>query len=212
MDARIIFWIIFAVLILLVLFLNAKYGMLRDDSTLVKKKPYSFARTQLTWWSVIVLSSFITVFFARGGILTFNGSALILLGISATTTIAARLTDLSDKTNISPDKISQNEPGQNFLIDILSDNNGVSISRLQTVIFNLVIGAWFIHQMLNNLVTCPSLDLNSILPVIEPNNLILLGLSSGTYAAMKTTENKSKNNNPPATDAGKDPTDLPPVG
>jgi hypothetical protein len=212
MDARIIFWIVFTALLLLVLFLNAKYGMLRDDSTLVIKKPYSFARTQLTWWSVIVLSSFIAVFFARGEILTFNVSALILLGISATTTISARLTDLSDKTNISSDQISQNQPGDNFLIDILSDKNGVSINRLQTVIFNFVIGAWFIHKMLINIVTCPQLDLNSILPIIEPSNLILLGLSSGTYAAMKTTENKSKNNNPPATDAGKDPTVIPPVG
>jgi hypothetical protein len=212
MDARIIFWIVFAALTLLVLFLNAKYGMLHDDSTRVTKKPYSFARAQLTWWSVIVLSSFIAVFVARGEILTFNVSALILLGISTTTTISARLTDLSDKTNIASEQISQNQRGNNFLIDILSDNNGVSISRLQTVIFNFVIGAWFIHKMLLNIVNCPPLDLNLILPLIEPNNLILLGLSSGTYAAMKTTENKSKNNNPPATDAGKEPADLPPVG
>jgi uncharacterized protein YneF (UPF0154 family) len=83
---------------------------------------------------------------------------------------------------------------------------------LQTVIFNLVIGLWFIHQMLNNLATVPPLDLNSILPVIEPNNLILLGLSSGTYAAMKTTENKSKTNNPSDGDSGKESTDMPPVG
>jgi hypothetical protein len=212
MDARIIFWIVFAALTLLVLFLNAKYGMLRDDSILDKKKPYSFARSQLTWWSVILLSSFIAVLFAREGILTFNGSALILLGISAATTISARLTDQSDKANISPDRISQNEPGENFLVDILSDNNGVSIHRLQTVVFNLVIGAWFVYQMLHNLVACPPFEMNAILPVLEPNNLILLGLSSGIYAALKTTENKNKNKNQPATDAGKEPADIPPVG
>ena len=211
MDARIIFWIVFAVLTLLVLFLNAKFGMLRDDSTVAVKKPYSFARAQLTWWSVIVLSSFIAFFIARGEIFTFNGSALILLGISVTTTITARLTDLSDKTNIAADQICQNSPGENFLLDILSDNNGVSISRLQTVIFNIVIGAWFIYQMLNNLVTCPRLDPDQILPILEPNNLILLGLSSGTYAAMKTTENKSRNSKPPA-GAGNDAADIPPVG
>jgi hypothetical protein len=192
MDARLIFGIVFIILTILVLFLNARYGMLRDDSTRLKKKPYSFARTQLTWWAVIIFSSFITVLFARGSILTFNDSALILVGISASTTVVARLTDLSDIIKISPERISQNEPGQNFLLDILSDHNGVSISRLQTVIFNFIIGAWFIYQMLNNLVTCPPFDMDSILPVIATKNMILLGLSSGTYAAMKTTENKSK--------------------
>ncbi|MCX6248535.1 MAG: hypothetical protein NTW10_12490 [Bacteroidetes bacterium] len=212
MDARIIFWIVFAALALLVLFLNAKYFLLHDDSVMDKKKPYSFARAQLTWWTVIVLSSFISVFFVRGELLTFNSSALILLGISVATTISARLTDLSDKSRLSEEQIVQNKPGKNFFLDILSDSNGVSITRLQTVIFNLVIGLWFIHQMLINLVASPSLDLNSILPVIEPNNLILIGLSSGTYAALKTQENKNNEKKPPAPGAGEEPADLPPVG
>ena len=67
-------------------------------------------------------------------------------------------------------------------------------------------------SMLHNLVVCPPLEMNAILPILEPNNLILLGLSSGTYAALKTTENKNKNKNQPATDAGKEPADIPPVG
>lgn len=194
MDARIIFWIVFAILTLLVLFLNARYGMLRDESILVKRKPYSFARTQLTWWTVIILSSFIAVLFAKGEIPTLNGSILILLGISVTTTVAARLTDISDNTNIARDQISQNEPGQNFFLDILSDKNGVSISRLQSLIFNLAIGGWFVYKILENLVTSPQPGLDHLFPLIEPNNLILLGISSGTYAALKTTENKSRNN------------------
>jgi len=32
--------------------------------------------------------------------------------------------------------------------------------------------------------------INGIIPVITNNNLILLGLSAGTYVALKTTENK----------------------
>jgi hypothetical protein len=40
-------------------------------------------------------------------------------------------------------------------------------------------------------VTDPStLPYNTIMPVICQNNLILLGLSSGTYVALKTNENK----------------------
>jgi ABC-type thiamin/hydroxymethylpyrimidine transport system permease subunit len=72
--------------------------------------------------------------------------------------------------------------------------------RFQTVAFNLAFGVWFISAVLTRLPTCPVLAgissesaqacYNTIMPQITPNNLILLGLSAGTYAALKTTENK----------------------
>lgn len=195
MDPRIIYWLVLAVLTALVLFLNAKYGMLRDESILDKKKPYSYARTQLTWWTVIVLSGFVTIILKRFEIPTFNQNVLILLGISSATTITARLTDISDKARTEAEGLSQNSPGQNFVVDILSDNNGVSIHRLQAVIFNIVIGFWFIHQTLSNLVAAPAIGMDKILPDLNPNNLILMGLSAGTYAALKMTENKSTSGN-----------------
>ncbi len=210
MNAQIIFWIVFVLLALLVLFMDKKYNMLRDNSILYKKKPFSYARTQLTWWTVIVLSSFITILLKRRDIPTFDSSTLILLGISSATTIAARLTDMSDKDNVPSNLISQNSTGKNFIIDILSDNSGVSIHRLQTVIFNIVIGGWFIYKVTVNLVIT-GMDINKIIPVLEPNNLILIGLSAGTYAALKTTENKSNGKTPPATNVTDTSTNIPPV-
>jgi hypothetical protein len=203
MDPKIIFWLVFAALTALVLFLNAKYGMLRDESILEKKKPYSYARTQLTWWTIIVLSSFMTIILSRNEIPTLTQGILILLGISSATTITARITDISDQTNIDPDKIVQNTKGENFLIDILSDKNGVSIHRLQAVLFNIVIGFWFIHESLTNIVK-PGLNMDKILPDIELNNLILMGLSAGTYVALKTSENKKTSGNNPDTSSGKE--------
>jgi hypothetical protein len=212
MTPGLIFIIILLVLIALVIFLDMKFDLLRDQSIVPSKKPFSYARSQLAWWTVIVMAAFLAVFITRGELLTFNSSALILLGISASTTVVARLTDISDDSSLPASSISQNYPGQNFFIDILSDNQGVSIHRLQTVIFNLTIGIWFIYQVMANLAPGSALGVNDILPVIEQNNLILMGLSSGTYAALKTTENKGRKKADSSTETGDESSDIPPVG
>ena len=215
MNPKIIFWLVFVALTTLVLFLNAKYGMLLDESTRKTKKPYSYARTQLTWWAVIVLSGFTTIILKLHEIPTLTNGILILLGISSVTTIAARISDNSDQDRPDNGGLIQNMPGQNFLLDILSDSNGVSIHRLQAVLFNIVIGFWFIHKILDNVVD-PSLKMNTILPDIELNNLILMGLSAGTYAALKTAENKGTAGSNPDTKADtvdtKNENEIPPVG
>ena len=189
MSPVIYFWIVFPVLVFIVIFFDIKYDMLRDASTIAKPKPYSFARVQLAWWTQIVLASFISIIFSGYGIPTFNESTLILLGIGTATTAAAKVIDLSDQSK-SGIKRSQDEDGKNFFLDILSDENGVSIHRFQTVVFNLTIGIWFIAEVLNNLSMVNKDNIDTVMPVISDNNLILLGLSSGTYAALKSTENK----------------------
>ena len=167
--------------------------MLRDTSTAVNK-PYSFSRVQLAWWTLIVLSSFVAIFIVKCDVATLHRSQLILLGISAATITAARMIDISDNNNPTVQFRSQDSDSDNFLLDILSDENGVSINRFQALVFNLVFGIWFIIKVIQNIdgVADPSL----IMPVLSDNNLLLIGLSSGTYAALKTTENKGTT--PPA--------------
>jgi hypothetical protein len=160
--------------------------MLKDTST-ASVKPYSYARVQLTWWTVIILSSLITILLFKGIIPVFDSSTLILLGISSATTASGRMIDISDQKNASIVR-SQNQNSQNFLLDILSGSSGVDIHRFQAVIFNLVFGIWFICTVLYSL-SHFSGDVNSIIPVLTPTNLTLIGISSGTYAALKTTEN-----------------------
>lgn len=187
MSSQLLFWAVLIVLLFAVIMFDIKYSMLRDMST-AKKKSYSFARVQFAWWSVIILASFVAIMLTRGIIPTLAESTLILLGISSVTTGAARLIDLSDKGN---DKISmsQDEEGENFFLDILSDENGVSIHRFQTVVFNLAFGAWFVITVLERL-NDQAFDVNHIIPEITGNNLILLGLSATAYAGLKATENK----------------------
>lgn len=203
MHPYLIFWITFVVLVLVILFLSRKYQMLRDTSTGFPK-PYSYSRVQLAWWTVVVLSSLITIIFVKGALPTLDSSTLILLGISAGTTVIARLTDISDRANAEPSSLlSQDFNGENFLLDILSDKNGVSIHRFQAVLINIIFGIWFISMVLQHLgglppcvndantADCAAHPLNYIMPVIGMNNLILLGISAGTYAAVKSTENKA---------------------
>jgi hypothetical protein len=193
MSPNVIFCITIAVFLLVVIYLDVKYGLLRDISIVANRKPYSFARVQLTWWTVIILSSFITILISYGAAPTFYESTLILLGISAATTTAARIIDRSDQPTIQsnppkPIRI-QDQSSEGFLLDILSDGGGVSIHRFQTVIFNLAFGIWFICTVFYYLKNYPG-NINLIMPDITQNNLILLGISSATYAVLKTDENK----------------------
>jgi hypothetical protein len=156
---------------------------------------------QLAWWTLVVLPSIISILLARNVMPTLDSSTLVLLGIAAGTTVTARLIDISDRASAGTRLLSQDFKGENFLLDILSDKNGVSVHRLQSVVINIIFGVWFIDQVLRHLsglnpclpgeTDCIRHPLDYIMPVITTNNLILLGLSSGTYAALKTTENKT---------------------
>jgi hypothetical protein len=72
MNPQIIFWLAFAVLGISVAYCSKKYCMLKDNST-VLKRPYSWSRVQLAWWTVIILSSFIAI------LITYNEAPIHLL-------------------------------------------------------------------------------------------------------------------------------------
>jgi hypothetical protein len=182
-SPQLIFILSFAVLFIAVAICDGKWGMLRVKHS-PGVEPYSWSKVQLAWWSIIILSSFITIMFHKGMPPTIDSSVAILMGISGITTTAARVIDAPDANGL----ILPSGPYQGFILDILSDFNGVSISRFQNVIFNIAFGVWFIVYVFNHL----SADLIHIMPTIEYSNLALLGLSSATYAAVKTSEKKEQ--------------------
>jgi len=201
-----ILWII--VYFLIVARLDKKYHLLRDTS-IADKKPFSLARVQLAWWTGFVLCAFVALIFDKNNtsfsIPTLTTGVLIVLGISTGTSAVANFTDVSDQTDPQTNRHQDGE-GTNLILDILSDNKGPSIHRLQTVLFNLIFAVWFFIKVWND----------KIIPDLEPNALILLGLSSGTYAVIKTTENKntpdSKTDSKNAEAKGENENDIPPVG
>jgi hypothetical protein len=184
------FWVTFGVLAVIIALLEKKYGMLKDQSS-ASPQPFSWSRVQLTWWTLIILSSFIGIYFTRDYQLPqLLASTVILLGISGATTVVARTMDVSDIN--AGNARHQDQGSQNFFLDILSDSNGVSIHRFQTIVFNLVFGCWYVTTVLHNIDNA-AVNINSIIPDISNNNLILLGISSATYAALKSSENTGNN-------------------
>ena len=157
-----------------------------------KKRPaFSLAKTQLAFWSVVIIGSYFYVAFFTPGLngIRFNieiGAVnLTLLGIAAGTTVVGKAIDSNQQsnTNTDPNDKQQNHPGTGFFfVDIISDETGVSIHRLQNVIWTLVVGVVYIAFVSSN----------CVLPddkVITNTLLGLMGISSAAYLGVKTKEN-----------------------
>lgn len=153
---------------------------LRDSGA---NSAYSFSKAQLLWWTVIISICFSVAYAVTGeaeGVL--NSSNLVLLGISVGTIAAGRVIDTGDESN---PKITQRHQTcgreHSFLIDILSDYNGISTHRFQALIFNVIYGLAFVMEFFST-----GMDL---LPNYDSTTLGLIGLSSGGYLALKVNEN-----------------------
>ena len=159
---------------------SAFNSALRDSGA---NSAYSFSKAQLLWWTVIISMCFAIAYAVNGEAEdVIDGSNLVLLGISVGTIAAGRVIDNGDESN---PKIAQRHQtcGQehSFLIDILSDYNGISLHRFQALIFNVVFGLAFVMEFLSG-----PMD---VLPQYDPSTLGLIGLSSGGYLALKVNEN-----------------------
>jgi len=188
-----LYFLILAIVAILVILLGARTPLLRDSivnqltfnqyaalhNIKNPKAPFSLARTQLAFWTVIIFSSFLYVLFRYHDTPALNNVNLILLGIAATTTASAKVIDDSQKDN---GNLSQDQPSEGFLRDILSDKNGVSIHRLQNVLWTFAVGIIYVHYVAtqNNL---PDET------VLTNNLLYLMGISTGAYIGLKTMEN-----------------------
>src|SRR6187402_2690483 len=96
METSIIFMYAVPVAILIVgLYLSIWTDILKDVST-NSIKPYSFANTQLMWWTLIIVCTFSYAYGCHMEVPKLTSSCLILLGISLGTTTAAKIIDKRD--------------------------------------------------------------------------------------------------------------------
>ena len=170
--------------------------------TLGIKKPrpaFSLGRTQLAFWTVIIVGSFIyTVYMHSAMGITvpeIDPVNLILLGIAGGTTAVAKTIDNSQQDNQGTSIPQQDYPSNGFFIDLISDGKGVSIHRLQNVIWTIVVGFIYVGWVFDN----------KILPtqsVINNQLLGLMGISAGAYLGLKTSENKNAPVSPANINAG----------
>lgn len=208
--------IILAAFTVLVWAISEKSGLLRNEifnaanfSQLANAKgirnprpSFSLGRAQLAFWTVIIVSSFINVVIKMSTagkgieIPTLDAVNLALLGIASGTTIIAKAIDGSQMDSQGAIIPQQDRPSKGFFTDIISDEKGASIHRLQNVIWTMVVGAiyiWYVSK-------------NNKLPddkIITVQLLGLMGVSTAAYLGLKNSENNAqpaspvyKNTNP----------------
>jgi len=165
-------------LLIIILFVLAKRSNIIRDTSISENKPFSLARTQLVFWTILVVFSFVFIWAITGSLPTITGTILTLLGISIATTAGAKVIDFSQAGLTR----FQNRASRGFFLDILSDEKGVNVHRFQLAVWTLLLGFFFVRYVITNL----------DMPQFEDNLLILMGISNGTYVGLKVQENAKK--------------------
>lgn len=172
--------VIFSLWILIVL--GRRTALLKGTA----KGPYSLARTQMAVWSWLTLNAYIYLFaLNHDPAVEIPVSVLGLLGISATTYVAAAMVDRAAPGG--PPEVSHG-----FWRDIAGGAE-VSLHRLQMIGWTSVLSVAFIAEVLTKL----------SIPDFNPTLLGLMGLSAGTYVGFKFPENQSGQPQQPAQPAVK---------
>ncbi|GAB3930044.1 hypothetical protein GCM10028827_24890 [Mucilaginibacter myungsuensis] len=158
---------------------------------------FSLGRAQLAFWTVIIISSFIYLFLKNSGVIgagpfvgfkipKLDAVNLGLLGIAVGTTLISKTIDNGQKDTQGQAVPQQDYPSAGFLTDIISDEKGVSIHRLQNVIWTVVVGGIYISYVgLQDTIALPDDK------IITTELLSLMGLSTGAYLGLKLNENKN---------------------
>jgi hypothetical protein len=145
-------------------------AILRDGNA---NSTYSLGRVQMAVWFYLVTAAFLYLWLVTNN---YNGivtpQALTLLGISAATGLTA----------IALPRQPAPQASAGFLNDILSDNDGVSLHRLQMLAWTGVLAAVFLTEIYHGL----------RLPEFDTNLLILMGISGVTYVGFKSQEGGAK--------------------
>lgn len=158
----------------------------------VKDRPYSYSRVQLFWWTLIILFCYILFFALYGVLLPLNASVILLLGSGVAIHIFAKSMDkdqIRKNNDEEPTRHQDLHNSQGFLTDILSDENGISIHRLQAVAFNIVYGLGFLSAFFSALSDASNKKYAYPLIEFEPWQLSLLGISAIGYLGLKSSEN-----------------------
>lgn len=144
--------------------------------------PFSLTKVQFGVWTVIIASSYIYLSLCKGDLNldSINKTALVLMGIFAGTAVASSVIDKNEINDNRPRH--QNKPSQGFFIDILSDDNGISLHRFQNFAWTVIAIIVYLYKLFDGAT-------GSALPELSDTLLALTGISSATYLVLKTKEN-----------------------
>ena len=157
------------------LFVGRKTPLLKDDPA----GPYSLARTQMALWSWLTIDAYLYLYvLSQDPAVDIPASILGLMGISATTYVAAAMVDRS--MDPASGKAAP-EPSKGFFQDIFGGKQ-LSLHRLQMIGWTVALAFVFVIQVVRTL----------SIPDFNPTLLGLMGLSAGTYVGFKIPEKQSQ--------------------
>jgi len=167
--------------LILFLWLANASDIVRDSNPVTlnqnQRRPYSLARCQMAFWLFITVGAYLFIFATTGeynGIITEQ--SLILLGISSATGLSAVAVDANKSATVVTWPVHSS-----FLVDLLTDVNGVTLHRFQMLIWTLVLGVIYVIAVLRT----------HKLPEFDTYLLTLMGISSGVYVGFKFPEKQS---------------------
>ena len=130
----------------------------------------------MIWWFYLVVVAWAYTAAILRSPLTITNTVLILTGISAATGLSSMTIDKAQRTQDSKPSVPRSSG--NLLYDLVTDGHGVAVHRFQMLVWTVVLGTYFVVYVLNKMA----------MPEFDTSLLILMGISSGSYVAMKTQE------------------------
>lgn len=177
-----LFALVAAVVIIIFLVIAGKTGALRDKEPAgpqiqaEKDRAYSLSRCQIALWTVIVLLSYLFIWFLTGQYNTaIPASVVILMGLSLGTYGVAAAVDAS---KITPNTTVS--PSVGVANDLIVSSEGTSLHRLQLAVWTIALMVVFVVTVWKTLA----------MPDFDSTLLALMGISAGTYVGLKVPENK----------------------
>ena len=142
----------------------------KDLGAIGANKPvgtFSLGRVQMAVWFVLSLAGFCFIWLITGQFINvITAQILVLLGIQAATGLAA--VQLNDEA-------AAKRTTRGFLLDILSDGEGVKLQRLQVVAWTCILAIIFAWTIVSSF----------SFPAFDANLLLLMGIFNSTYLGFK---------------------------
>lgn len=153
--------------------------LLRDRSPidLADRPPFSLARCQMAWWTLITLAGFLFVWMVSGQYIGVMTTAIVaLVGVSGASTAAAAAVDATTDPELDHPDLPMSK---GLIRDILSDGTGeVVLHRVQMLAWTLVLGIIFLWTVATTYA----------FPVFDDALILLAGVVGGVYVGLKIPE------------------------
>jgi hypothetical protein len=178
-----------------------KAGMLLDAGP---RTSLSLGRLQMFVWTALVVCSFLLIWTVTGSADTVTPQCLALMGIAAATAMGAKLVGSAQDSALA-ENLTKTPPAaqarpeeqgigaitpvgervkklryshSTFLADLLNDDNGPTLHRMQILVWTAILATLFIVDVWRDL----------SMPQFSDTLLALMGVSGGTYVGFKIPE------------------------